>query len=231
MPGSSSKGKERIVKWFEAIESKNLILDIGPGWGTYSKILKAKGQTWHAVEVHEKYIDRFGLNKLYDKIFIKNIKEFITKNNYDIVILGDVLEHIDNKSASIVIKRLIEKARYLIVSLPLDAETHASKGTGDVDWGNPHELHAGSWSNKMFIHEIYLQGGEVIALEKYSELAVYLIRGSKSKKTLDLHKEPGLLRSRKERRIYSGIEHFDGRKERILAKLSRLKSFILRRQI
>lgn len=205
MPGSSIKGKEQIAKWYKAVGNKRYILDVGPGWGTYSKMLRSGNERWHAVEIHKKYIERFNLNKYYDKIYIADIRSFKPKEMYDIIICGDVIEHITNEQAKNVLRKLLDHTSYLIISLPLDAETHAPRGTGDIDWGNPHELHSGLWSNKMFISTIIDINGDIIALEKYSELAIYLIKNSQSKLPINMFSEK-LYNQILKRKIYNSIE-------------------------
>jgi hypothetical protein len=153
---------------------------VGPGWGTYSKLLRSEGQTWHCVEVYEPYIQRFGLPRLYDKIFRVDIREFVPTRHYDVAICGDVLEHISNSDAVDVLRTLLSSCSYVVVSLPIDAETGAGPGTGDADWGNPNEMHQGVWCNRDFIKTTCELGGEILALEKYEELAVYLISSRQS---------------------------------------------------
>lgn len=175
MPGSSEKGKTIIRDWFVNIPDKNLILDVGPGWGTYSQMLREKDQIWHAVEIHEPYIERFKLKSLYEQIFIADIREFVLEHPYDLIICGDVLEHMVNEEAVLVLKKLLQQSTYIIVSLPLDAETNAPPGTGDVDWNNPYELHRGQWSHTLFMETVSDLGGKVLAFEKHYEIAVYLL--------------------------------------------------------
>lgn len=175
MPGSSEKGKSIIRDWFINIPDKQLILDIGPGWGTYSQLLREEGQIWHAVEIHEPYVERFHLENLYEQIFIADIREYVLEKPYDLIICGDVLEHMINEEAVLVLEKLLDKSRYIIVSLPLDAETNAPPGTGDVDWNNPHELHRGQWSHVLFTEVVSNLGGTVLAFEKHREIAVYLL--------------------------------------------------------
>jgi glycosyltransferase involved in cell wall biosynthesis len=175
MPGSSEKGKRTIEKWFKIIPDKKLVLDVGPGWGTYNKLLRENGQVWHAVEIHKPYIKRFELEKLYENIFNEDIRKFAPPQHYDVTICGDVLEHIEIEAAVQVLKKLLHKSEYLIVSLPLDAETNAPPGTGDKDWDNPNEMHVGKWSHQLFIDTIKGLGGSIIAEKKFHEIAVYLI--------------------------------------------------------
>lgn len=175
MPGSSKKGKLTITKWFEQIPKKRTILDVGPGWGTYSKLLRKKDQVWHAVEIHKPYISKFQLERYYNKIYLADIRLFQPKIEYDLIILGDILEHLSNKDAVTVLRNLFRKCNWCIISLPLDAETHASTDNSHKFWQNEHEEHKGSWSNKTFMNTIKSLNVEIISMEKYQELGIYLI--------------------------------------------------------
>lgn len=175
MPGSSAKGKLILSQWFNGIPNKKFILDVGPGWGTYSKLLRKPGEVWHAVEIHEPYVARFELEKYYDKVYISDIRKFNPQVEYDVAILGDIVEHIENKDSIKVLQKLFKKAKWCIISLPLDAETHVDSHNSSDFWGNKHEEHIGSWANKTFLEAIDSIGGEIIAMEKYHELGVYLI--------------------------------------------------------
>ena len=180
MPGSSEKGKLAISQWFGALPNVTSVLDVGPGWGTYSKLLRSDGQTWDCVEIHQPYVERFGLAKLYDTVFDADIRTFVPTRHYDVAICGDVLEHVSNDDAIRVLDRLLRSSSHLVVSLPIDAETGAALGTCDVYWGNPHEMHQGLWCNREFIKAVCELGGEILAMEKYEELAIYLISSRQS---------------------------------------------------
>lgn len=180
MPGSSEKGKLAISQWFNSLPTPRSVLDVGPGWGTYSKLLRREGQTWHCVEVHEPYVERFGLPSLYDRVFTVDIREFVPPRHYDVAICGDILEHISTSDAIDVLRSLLSACSYVLISLPIDAETGAELGTCDVYWGNPNEMHQGRWCNRDFIKTACELGGEILALEKYEELAVYLISSRQS---------------------------------------------------
>ena len=177
MPGSSEKGKQFIVNWFTSNCPLQSVLDVGPGWGTYSQLLRPLAEAWHAVEIHAPYVEAFGLMSLYDKVFISDIRSFELNQYYDVVICGDVLEHINNNEACEVLVKLLSHSKHVIVSLPLDAETGAGAGTGDVDWGNPHELHIGKWTHSMFINQVAELGFSIELTERHPEIAVYIIKG------------------------------------------------------
>jgi len=175
MPGSSNKGKVTILEWRREMPPIKKILDVGPGWGTYIKLLKSSGEVWHAVEIHEPYVERFKLKKLYDKVFVGNIAEFEPADHYDLVILGDVLEHIEKQRALEVLGKVFSYAKFCLLSLPLDQETGVELDNHGEYWGNPYEKHLARWSNLDFLKQVLSLGGEPIAVKKYRELGVYLI--------------------------------------------------------
>ncbi len=182
MPGSATSGKLTILKWFEQIPAKRTILDVGPGWATYSKLLRQPGQVWHAIEIHKPYIERFSLTKYYDKIFVLDVCKFNPKITYDVIILGDVIEHIRKNQSISTLGRLFKKSQWCIVSIPLDEETHAPTDNCNEYWNNQHEEHVAAWSNKAFMQTISGLGGEIVAMEKYRELGIYLIATQTKKK-------------------------------------------------
>jgi hypothetical protein len=175
MPGSSEKGKAFIKDWFDKQNFKT-VLDVGPGWGTYSKLLKKPDQWWDCVEIHEPYIERFNLWEYYNMVFFSDILDFSRDKKYDVVIFGDVLEHMTKEQALEVLSGAKIYSDYVIISLPLDAETNAPPGTGDVDWGNIHELHLAKWSFDEFLTELEILDYDIIATERYPEIAVFIAK-------------------------------------------------------
>ena len=175
MPGSSDKGKSKIAEWFNRLNI-NSVLDIGPGEGTYSQLLRKRGQTWDAIEIFKPYVKKFRLRELYDHIYIADMRSYELARSYDLVIFGDVLEHVTNYEATKTLVRYLQWCNFAIVSLPLDAETGASAGTGDIDWDNLHELHRGQWTDSSFQETAKRVGATVVDTEKFPELAVYLIK-------------------------------------------------------
>ncbi len=152
-----------------------MVLDIGPGHGTYSKLMRKRNQIWHCLEIHEPYVERFRLRRFYDEIFIGDMLSFPIYQTYNVIILGDVLEHVTNDEGVKVLKRLLKHTDLLVVSLPIDKETNAPLGDLDRYWNNPYELHKGLWTNKLFISTIISLNAEIIFIEKFREIAIYII--------------------------------------------------------
>src|SRR6266568_9286438 len=134
-----------------------------PGSSVKGKLTISK---WFQQIPDKTYIEQFQLDKYYDMVFVADIQNFKPSILYDIIILGDIIEHLPNEKSIKVLKRLFKKSRYCIISLPLDAETNAPSENSQDYWHNQHEEHTGRWSNRSIIQTIKDLGGELIAMEK-----------------------------------------------------------------
>jgi tetratricopeptide (TPR) repeat protein len=98
------------------------------------------------IELFEPYIQNHQ-RSLYSSISIGDIRELASRvDNYELIIAGDVIEHLDKEDGERVIEQLYDKAtRALLVNIPLGEgwdhpECH----------GNPGELHRSQWSVEDF---------------------------------------------------------------------------------
>jgi len=119
MPYSCNNYKEEVRDYITTqFPNKEIsILDIGPGSGTYAKLLQ-EYKNIDAVEVFAPYIKQFELDKIYRKIFIADILYFNLKTSYDLIILGDILEHLTIDEAQEVLENLLLKCKEIIVAVP-----------------------------------------------------------------------------------------------------------------
>ena len=99
MPLSSAEGKswtkERIYALADA--GPVTVLDIGPGVGTYAKLLAGpEVARLTGVEIFEPYVHTYRLREYYDEIIIGDARE-VDLPAADVVILGDVAEHMTRR--------------------------------------------------------------------------------------------------------------------------------------
>jgi 16S rRNA A1518/A1519 N6-dimethyltransferase RsmA/KsgA/DIM1 with predicted DNA glycosylase/AP lyase activity len=93
------------------------ILDVGAGSGLYGLMLKDISKRIDAVEIHSPYITAFKLNEIYDNVYNVDICKFNPPIKYDLIIFGDVLEHIEYEKA----KELLDSLKYIdqiIIAVP-----------------------------------------------------------------------------------------------------------------
>lgn len=132
-------GKNETISFIQGIcASKNVtILDVGPGRGVYHKMLKEKGyNNIDAVEIYLPYIEAFELRKMYNNIFNCNIVGF-EYTYYDIVIMGDVVEHLHVKDAKRVVEYAQNHAGLVIIAVPYLLEQVGCQLDGSGDHRQP----------------------------------------------------------------------------------------------
>lgn len=134
MPNSYEFFKPEIKRWFlENIPLDRKILDVGCGSAVYSSLLRSAGYRMDAVEIWEPYLEQFHLRDKYDNIFIGDVLNFDIRL-YDVIILGDVLEHIEPEKAIRLIQRIKILNKQCIVAVPYQMEQ------GEYN-GNVYESH------------------------------------------------------------------------------------------
>jgi SAM-dependent methyltransferase len=122
--------KQYLTENFEPTCS---ILDIGCGHGFYIKLLGDYFKKFDAVEVWEPYIEEYKLTEMYNNVFNVNILDFEFEY-YDIIIMGDILEHLSREDARNLLNKLKDKCRELIVVVPYYLPQ-------DEVFGNKYEIH------------------------------------------------------------------------------------------
>lgn len=111
------------------------ILDVGAGWGKYRFLLPEFEMD--AVEIWRPYVEQEKLNQYYRDVFVEDIVDFVDygpSQRYDAIIMGDTLEHIPADKAQLVIRKLVDQCRYLVVAIPFEMPQEAVHG-------NEHEAH------------------------------------------------------------------------------------------
>jgi 2-polyprenyl-3-methyl-5-hydroxy-6-metoxy-1,4-benzoquinol methylase/glycosyltransferase involved in cell wall biosynthesis len=146
MGTSSHYFKSRIRDYVKRKYGTGLkILDIGAGKGTYSDLLRDLCSRIDAVEVYEPYVKEFDLKSKYDNVYVQDVVGFSPREDYDLVIMGDVLEHISVEDSKRVLDALYTKSKNIIISVPFMMEQ------GDLN-GNQYEAHKQSdLTNEVFL--------------------------------------------------------------------------------
>jgi len=120
MPSSLHDLKEAIFEHIRTMVLEHLpqrykILDVGPGIGIYGSNLT--DLNIDAVEIHEPYIEKYNIKRYYKNVFVGDITEFDI-DDYDYIIMGDVLEHIPVWKAQRLIQSITEKNIKCLVAVP-----------------------------------------------------------------------------------------------------------------
>lgn len=146
MPWSSGRGIAELTAWINAT-GITTVLDVGAGAGYYgSAIRKAcpSVTVLDAVEVFPYYRERYSLDELYDTVTIADVRH-IMEFPYDLVILGDVIEHLPRADAIRLWSDISASARYAYIAMPIGSCSQEGKDIEDFETGtcftNAHEAH------------------------------------------------------------------------------------------
>ena len=93
------------------------VLDVGAGEGTYFNYLGDYFKNMDAVEVFKPNIDRYELKNKYREVYNVNIKNF-KYPKYDIIIFGDIIEHLKVREAQKVLKYAFKMCDEMIIAVP-----------------------------------------------------------------------------------------------------------------
>jgi len=120
--------KEYIMRRYG---TEDTILDVGAGNGTYARLLGYPNMD--AVEVYGPNIEKYGLREMYRNVYNVDIKDF-HYGWYDLVIFGDVLEHLEVEEAQEVLRYACQHSKNVIVAVPYEYKQ-------GVEEGNVYEIH------------------------------------------------------------------------------------------
>jgi hypothetical protein len=167
MSGSSSEGKDLSIDWIKSMQPNN-ILDVGVGYGVYSRLIRDTelNVTIDGIEAWEPYIQAFDLNSIYDNLYNVDVRNW-DNFNYDLVILGDVLEHMTKDEAIAIWDKVSKSAKYAIISIPIIHYPQNEPG------GNPYQEHIKEdWSTE----EVLETFSNIVEHKSYSVVGVFLAK-------------------------------------------------------
>ena len=126
-------GKRESVEWIAKNFSKgSTCLDVGACDGKWGKLLN-DFLIIDGIEIYKDNIGKHKLNDIYRKVYLGDIRNF-TFNHYDLIIFGDVLEHMSVEDAQKVLAYAWDRCRNLIVAVPYQWVNRSH-------YGNPWEVH------------------------------------------------------------------------------------------
>lgn len=129
MPYSSNEGKPQLFDHVSELRNDAMILDVGPGAGTIGARLKTMGfRNVDAIEIHGPYIEQFHLRSIYRRVYCGDILQADFGQQYDLMIFGDILEHIAEADAVALVDRLKRNGQAAVFSVPWNYEQGALDG-------------------------------------------------------------------------------------------------------
>jgi len=136
------------------------LLDVGCGFGKFGFLAREYLGLWNApdkekhkleqldaIEAWEPYITEFQ-RLVYDRIIIGNICDLCdTIGTYDMILMAEVLEHLDKEDGYRVLRALRKKAnKCLVVTTP----KRVRENDAETEGVNPFETHRSQWQRSDF---------------------------------------------------------------------------------
>jgi 2-polyprenyl-3-methyl-5-hydroxy-6-metoxy-1,4-benzoquinol methylase len=157
MPTGNLMVAERAVTFAGTIkDTPQRILDVGCGYGKYGVLLREYlegNPVVDGVEAWPDYIEKHNLRGIYNHVYSDDVLNL--DNNtlamYDLVMMGDVIEHIEKDSAIDLLNRI---PGYVIIATPFD-HFHTDEGLP------PTEAHVSHWTEEDFVNTNRLNRYEV----------------------------------------------------------------------
>ncbi len=133
------------------------ILDVGIGFGRWGILCREFLELWYGRTRTDEWklqIDGVEIFKdniegchgfFYSNIYNQDIFDFLIKNHkhYDLIILGDVLEHFERSKADELLDLCLESADYIILNIPLGQNWQQEEL-----YNNPYERHLSFWTKR-----------------------------------------------------------------------------------
>jgi 2-polyprenyl-3-methyl-5-hydroxy-6-metoxy-1,4-benzoquinol methylase len=174
MPYSDPSNKEWVVQKIREIEPKK-ILDVGVGSGSLEHYVRANfgaSIQLDGIEVWKPYISEFNLLERYNNLFIIDVKQW-DNWDYDLVMFGDVLEHMPEAEAVSLWDRVSRQARSAIITIPI---IHYPQGAYA---GNPYEIHhEEDWNTQRVLAKF----SGITEHAEFTETGAYLARFDNAKR-------------------------------------------------
>lgn len=139
---------ELVMEW-----NPQSILDVGSGFGKWGVLFREYLDGWQgsmrerkhridACEIHEDYTQATAqlYAHAYDKVYFSDVRRLATLGEYDLVFLGDVLEHLPKEDG----QKVLAATKAYLVATPLKPSAQ-----GEVA-GNPSEAHVSVWTPEDF---------------------------------------------------------------------------------
>lgn len=141
MPLSDRRFDEQVEN-FLAQNPFERYFDIGCGAGKYGKMLKRINPNAYVVgiEADSEYIEKYGTREIYDELINDRIENFIQKNlsfTTDVVIMGDLLEHLFKSDGINLLHFMAYRCKYMVIVFPskfvmFDFRGHATEAHNSV---------------------------------------------------------------------------------------------------
>jgi hypothetical protein len=147
MPMSDPSHRPWVIKRLREAAGGDLgrvrsVIDVGAGFGGWREFAGPwmPNSRWTAVEIWQPYMERFMLPNRYHQVHCADVRLLDPFPRADIVIFGDVLEHMPAQDAAAVWYRARAVSWRLVIGIPVRPYPQGASQ------GNPFEAHVADWT-------------------------------------------------------------------------------------
>ena len=131
---SLNTGKPEMIEWIKGhFQKGETCLDVGACDGKWSDLLGGY-LTIDAIEIFAPNIHKHKLTDKYRTVYCGDIRGFKYGQEYDLIIFGDVIEHMNAEKAQQVLEYARTRCTDMIIAVPYLYQQ------GEI-YGNPWEIH------------------------------------------------------------------------------------------
>jgi hypothetical protein len=143
------------------------VLDVGIGFGKYGLLAREYLDIWNGRYQADQWkviidgIEVFGgyrnpiYDYVYDTVYLEKAEHVArTLGKYDVIILVDVIEHLNKKEGVLLLDQLVNLTKKFLFVCHPDGKNKDALAQQEV-FGNKHERHLARWLNKDFIKYPY----------------------------------------------------------------------------
>ena len=164
-------------KILNLVEKNKRVLDVACASGYLATFFKQKGCSVDGVDIDSEYIDE--AKKYCDNAYVLDISKEKIDGKYDVIILGDILEHLSNSENVLSnLKNNLNKDGYIIVSVPNIANIYPRLKIffGNFDYeekGIFDKTHVKFFTRKSF-KNLIKDSGFILEKLEYTPIPIYL---------------------------------------------------------
>ena len=113
---STTYGKVEVTNFLkERFSLGDNILDVGAGSGTWRWYL-GSGYNIEAIEIWPESVE--AIKNYYNIVYQIDVREFKYPHDYDLIIFGDIIEHLTVEDAQAVLAEAEKHAKHILIGVP-----------------------------------------------------------------------------------------------------------------
>lgn len=125
---------EDAYKIIKNIKNIKTVVDFGAGDGFWGKLCKYINSAYNitGVELESSYIEKNNLSQIYDRVINDSIVNVADKLSADLLICGDVLEHLPENECRNVIDKIKTRYKYILINGPIGFQEQTSDISSEI---------------------------------------------------------------------------------------------------